>query len=65
MPLTPWTLNFIDFGDLPNFESIIGKNEVGMMLRRYPFRNSYNIRTPDSDNRAHLLPKGVVAIYTD
>lgn len=65
VPLTPRTLNLIDFGDLSNFENIIGEDEVGMMLRRYPFCHDYNIRTPDSNDRVHLSPKGMVAIYID
>lgn len=53
---TSQTLNLIDFGDLPKFESLLDKDEVEMIQRRYPFCWCYKICVHGSDDRAHLLP---------
>lgn len=63
-PHTPRDLSEIDFYDLSNFWSTIGKSEAEQLKKKYPFRRGYVLNLPSLDHQAHLSPKGLVAIYT-
>lgn len=61
----PQTPNLINFGDLSKFESLIDVKEIEIIRRRYSFHRDYEIRVPEANDRAHIPPPGMVAIYTN
>lgn len=64
-PIAPGNLSDIDFGHLPSYRSRIGMVKANRILRKYPFREGYNIGTPGPNHTAERPPIGSVAVYAE